>query len=176
LTGAVLSPAEAAPIIVTALFGKADQAWFDALRRAHFPPERNQLAAHLTMFHHLPPSAADEVSWRLKEEARGVGARRATLAAPYSLGRGVAYRIHSPDLEAARARIADAFTGLLTPQDQAGWRPHVTVQNKVAPGEAKALLAELSRGFVARPVSIIGLAAWWYRGGPWEPLSRHLFR
>ena len=75
-----------------------------------------------------------------------------------------------------RARIADAFTGLLTPQDQAGWRPHVTVQNKVAPGEAKALLAELSRGFVARPVSIIGLAAWWYRGGPWEPLSRHLFR
>ena len=45
-----------APIIVTALFGKADAVWFDGLRRAHFPPERNRLDAHLTMFHHLAPS------------------------------------------------------------------------------------------------------------------------
>ena len=37
--------------------GREDQAAFDRLRTAHFPPERNQLAAHLTLFHHLPPSA-----------------------------------------------------------------------------------------------------------------------
>ncbi len=23
--------------------------------------------------------------------------------------------------------------------------------------------------------AITGLAAWWYRGGPWAPLSRHMF-
>jgi hypothetical protein len=133
-----LSPALPAPIIVTALFGKADQAWFDDLRRTHFPPERNQLDAHLTMFHHLPPSAADELKHRLTADTRGMPAPAARLAAPFSLGGGVAYRIDSRDLEQTRAGIADAFTGMLTPQDQAGWRPHVTVQNKVAPAREGA--------------------------------------
>jgi hypothetical protein len=164
-----------APIIVTALFAGEDQAWFDALRRAHFPPERNHLAAHLTMFHHLPPTLADELKRRLAEETRGVRGPDARLAAPYSLGKGVAFRIDSPGLAAIRARLAEAFAGLLTPQDQAGWRAHVTVQNKVEPGAAKALLAELSAGFAVRPLRIAGLTAWWYRGGPWEPLSRHSF-
>lgn len=168
-------PAAPAPIIVTALFGAADQAWFDAQRRAHFPPERNHLAAHLTMFHHLPPSCAAELRQRLATETRGVRAPAARVAGVFSLGRGVAYRIDSDGLAAIRARLAEAFTGLLTPQDSAGWRAHVTVQNKVEPATAKALLAELSRGFAVRPVAIAGLAAWWYRGGPWEPLSRHMF-
>ena len=168
--------ASPAPIIVTALLGKQDQAWFDDLRRAHFPPERNQLAAHLTMFHHLPPSAADEVKRRLSSETRGVPPPPARIAAPFSLGRGVAYRIDSPELAHIRARIADAFTGLLTPQDQAGWRPHVTIQNKVEPAAAKALLADVTSTHQTRAVVIAGLAAWWYRGGPWEPLSRHMFR
>ncbi|WBH16301.1 2'-5' RNA ligase family protein [Sphingomonas radiodurans] len=164
-----------APIIVTALLGKADQAYFDELRRAHFPPERNHLDAHLTMFHHLPPSTADEVKHRLTQETRGVPAPEARLVAPYSLGRGVAYRIDSPGLAAIRAHLAEAFAGLLTPQDQAGWRAHVTVQNKVEPKVAKSLLADLASSFQARPLAIAGLAAWWYRGGPWEPLSRHMF-
>ena len=164
-----------APIILTALFGPEDQAWFDGLRRAHFPSERNHLAAHLTMFHHLPPSLADEVKRRLTQETRGVRAPEARLAGPFSLGRGVAYRIDSAELAAIRARLAEAFAGLLTPQDQAGWRAHVTVQNKVEPAAARALLAELSRGFAPRPLRIAGLASWWYRGGPWEPLSTHRF-
>ena len=170
------SAAAPAPIIVTALFAPAEQRWLDDLRRQHFPPERNHLAAHLTMFHHLPPSAADEVKWRLAEETRGVAPLRATLAAPFSLGRGVAYRIDCPELVAIRARIAEAFAGMLTPQDRAGWRPHVTIQNKVEPAVAKALLAALKEDFRAKPLSIVALATWWYRGGPWEPLSQHRFR
>ncbi len=164
-----------APIIVTALFGKADQAWFDNLRRRHFPPERNHLAAHLTMFHHLPPSVAEELKHRLSGQTRRMPAPEAHLGTPYSLGRGVAYRIVSPALEHLRAGIADAFAGLLTPQDQAGWRPHVTVQNKVEPAAAKALLAQLGAEHRTRSLAIIGIGTWWYRGGPWEPLSRHLF-
>ena len=164
-----------APIIVTALFGAADAAWFDALRRQHFPLERNQLAAHLTMFHHLPPSLAAELKGRLASETRGVSAPRARIAGLISLGEGVAYRIDSDDLAAIRARLADHFTGMLTPQDQAGWRPHVTVQNKVRPDVARALLRSLEADFTPRPVVIAGLASWWYRGGPWEPLSRHMF-
>jgi len=164
-----------APIIVTAIFAGPDQAWFDRQRREYFPPERNQLDAHLTMFHHLPPSVAAEIKRRLNEETRGVRAPDARVGGLISLGRGVAYRIESPDLIGLRARLADAFTGLLTPQDQAGWRPHVTIQNKVESAEAKKTLAALQAGFNPREVQIAGLAAWWYRGGPWEQLSVHKF-
>ena len=164
-----------APIIVTALFDKADTAFFDRMRREHFPAERNQLAAHLTMFHHLLPSIEAELKHRLTEETRGVRAPQARIAGLFSLGRGVAYRIDSPGLVTTRARLAEAFTGLLTPQDAGGWRPHVTIQNKVTPQAAKVLLAALNRDFTPRPVELAGLATWWYRGGPWEPLSRHMF-
>jgi 2'-5' RNA ligase len=168
-------PSTPAPIIVTALLGRADQAWFDGLRRTYFPPERNQLDAHLTLFHHLPPSLAAELKDRLNAETRGVPAPRTRAAGLMSLGRGVAFRIEAPELTAIRNRLAEAFSGMLTPQDAGGWRPHVTIQNKVTPAAAKLLLAELQRGFQPRAVEVAGLASWWYRGGPWEPLSRHMF-
>ena len=44
------------PIIVTALFGDGDNGWLQELRLAHYPPERNRVPAHLTMFRQLPPS------------------------------------------------------------------------------------------------------------------------
>jgi len=147
----------------------------DGLRRTHFPPERNHLAAHLTMFHHLPPSVSGELKHRLALLTRGGAAPQAWLGGVMSLGRGTAFRIESPDLEAIRADLADAFAPLLMPQDRAGWRPHVTIQNKVTPAEAKALHAQLSAGFVRRPLHIAGLASWWYRGGPWEAHSLHNF-
>jgi len=164
-----------APIIVTAMLGASDFAWADSLRRAHFPPERNLVPAHITLFHHLPPGVADELREQLKAEARG-RAPAARLAGLRHLGNGVAYQVDSPELEAIRERLADHFAGLLIPQDQASWRPHITVQNKVTPKIAKALLTELEAAFVPRPLKIAGLASWWYRGGPWERLSEHRFR
>nr|WP_277991124.1 2'-5' RNA ligase family protein [Sphingomonas panni] len=157
------------------MFGHEDQAWFDRQRRAYFPPERNVLAAHCTMFHHLAPELGPELKQRLSGLTRAVSAPVARVGGLMNLGRGVAYRIESPDLESLRADLADAFASMLTPQDRAGWRPHVTIQNKVEPAAAKALLAELSAGFAPRPLKIAGLASWWYRGGPWESFSRHMF-
>lgn len=164
-----------APIIVTALFGRADFAWLDGLRRRHFPPGRNVVPAHLTLFHHLPPSLDAEIRRRLSAAA-AEGAPRAWLAGVMQLGRGVALRVESPELEAMRAALADAFAGMLTPQDRAGWRPHVTIQNKVEPAEARALYRSLSAGFEKRPLAIAGLASWAYLDGPWTLLSRHPFR
>ena len=172
MTDPVATPA---PIIVTALFGPADAAFFDNLRTRHFPPERNHLKAHLTIFHHLMPSVEAELKQRLARATKGIRAPDARIAGLISLGGGVAYRIDSVGLEDIRDDLAEAFAPLLTPQDRAGWRPHVTVQNKVEPAVAKALQAELEVDFRPRAVKIAGLAAWWYRGGPWEPLSRHMF-
>jgi 2'-5' RNA ligase len=165
----------AEPLIVSALLGAEDFAWLDGLRRAHYPPARNRLAAHLTLFHHLPPSLAPELKQRLTEAARRPRPR-AEAASLIDLGQGVAIRIVSPDLEAIRAELADAFASLLVPQDRAGWRPHVTIQNKVLPAQARALRATLAADFVPRAVAIEGLASWSYRDGLWHPLSRHFFR
>lgn len=91
------------------------------------------------------------------------------------MDRGVALRIDSPALDEIRARLAEHFHGLLIAQDQAGWRPHVTIQNKVEPRVARALAEALEQAFRPRPLAIAGLAAWRYRAGTWEPLARHRF-
>ncbi|MEO7814074.1 MAG: 2'-5' RNA ligase family protein [Sphingomicrobium sp.] len=162
-------------LIVTAELEAADFAWLDAERRAHFPPERNQLAAHLTMFHALLPSAEEEVRGQLKMLAQA-SPPQATLIGLINLGGGVAYRVHSDGLAEIRAQIADHFVGSLTAQDGQGWRPHVTIQNKVQPAQAKALFYQLSRDFRPRPLTIHGLALHRYLGGPWEALGRYPFR
>jgi hypothetical protein len=162
-------------LIVTAELGAQDFAWLDAMRRRHFPAERNQLPAHLTMFHALPPSAEAEARHRLAQLAAGPPPR-AIIAGLMNLGGGVAYRIVSDELDAVRDELAQAFRGLLGAQDAQGWRPHVTIQNKVPPKAARALLAELERGFEPRPLGIAGLGLHRYRGGPWERLGEYRFR
>jgi hypothetical protein len=165
-----------APLIVTAALAAADQRRFDALRRAHFPPERNQLAAHLTLFHHLPPARGDELLRLLKTLAAEQAPPRAMVSEVYSLGRGVAFRIDGPELLDLWERVAEWFAPDLTPQDAARPRLHITVQNKVEPAEAKALLAELAMDFAPTPIGITGFAVHHYRGGPWELLAHVPFR
>jgi hypothetical protein len=167
-----MPPGPPAPIIVTALLGAEDLAWAESLRRAHYPAERNQLPAHLTLFHHLPPSALDALARLLMGEARTAARPAARVSRLIGLGQGVALGVDSPGLVAIRGRIADAMHGQLMPQDLAGWRPHITIQNKVAPSAAQALLRVLRPEFRPRPIAIEGLAAWWYRGGPWEPIRQ----
>lgn len=164
------------PIIMTASMGPADQAWANALRRAHFPPERNVLDAHITLFHHLPGAYEAEAVTRTKALVAEFAAPDATLSELMNLGRGVAYRIHSPGLLAIRDAMADGMHGLLTAQDQGQPKLHITVQNKAEPAAAKALLQQLTAEFAPRPLVITGLALHRYMGGPWEPIGDWRFR
>lgn len=170
-----LSGGALAPLIVTAELPEALQSRADQLRAAHFPPERNHLKAHVTLFHALPPSAEDELRRVLAEEAkaRPVPAR---LQGLMNLGRGIALRIESPGIIALWERLADRFHGLLTPQDAHTPRLHVTIQNKVAPSEAKALQRQLTPTIEPRDFAFAGLALHRYRGGPWEFVKRWSFR
>lgn len=165
----------AGALIVTAELGASDLAWFDALRRAHYPPDRNQVPAHLTIFRALPPSAEGELRSRLS--------RLATAASPHArveglmdLGGGVAFRIVSPDLDRVRNELSHHLLGLLGAQDDRGWRPHITIQNKVAVKEARRLLSELHDQFRPRPLAISGLGLHRYEDGPWETLATYSFR
>ena len=155
-----------APIIVTALFGRRDQGWFDAMRSEHFPPERNQLDAHLTLFHHLPGEERD----RVEEDLRAVAPSAAVelqVTGLRSLGRGVAFELASPPLNSLRAELARRWAHWLTPQDRQGFRPHVTVQNKVTPEEARALKALLTADFSPFAARGEGFQLWRYLNGPW---------
>ena len=53
-----------------------------------------------------------------------------------SLGRGVAFALASPTWPGSAPDLARTWAPWLTPQDRQGYRPHITIQNKVAPDEA----------------------------------------
>jgi hypothetical protein len=157
------------------LFGDGDNGWLQELRLAHYPPERNRVPAHLTLFRQLPPSAEGELDRRLADYVR-TPPPRAEVAGIIDLGAGTALRVESEELQDIRDDLAAALHGLLTPQDAAPWRPHVTIQNKVEPGEARGLQRKLKIGFQPRPLAIRGLATWRYRDGPWEAIKTYAFR
>jgi hypothetical protein len=165
----------AGALILTAEIAQRDFSWLEGLRRAHYPPERNQVPAHLTMFHALPPSAEHELRSRLAQLARE-RPPAARIEGLMDLGGGVAFRVVSPDLDGIRQVLAADLHGLLGAQDSGGWRPHVTIQNKVAPKAARALKQELEAQFAPRPLTIAGLGLHRYLGGPWEKVALYPFR
>jgi 2'-5' RNA ligase superfamily len=165
----------AGALIVTAELGAEDFAWLDALRRRHYPPERNQVPAHLTLFHAVAPSAELELRGRLADLAAGP-APLAMVAGVMDLGGGVALRVVSEDLDGLRAGLAHDLHGLLGAQNSGGWRPHVTVQNKAAPRVARDLVRALEGNFEPRSLRIAGLGLHRYLGGPWETLGLYKFR
>ena len=160
---------------MTALFSRDDFSWLEGLRKIHYPPDRNQVPAHLTLFSQLPPSVGDELSRRLAALAP-LPPPRARLTGILDLGGGTALRVESDDLDAIRAELGADLRGLLTPQDRGPWTPHVTIQNKVEPRDARQLQERLRAGFRARPLAIRGLASWRYLGGPWQPIRDYAFR
>lgn len=165
-----------APLIVTALLPADVQAWADRLRKMHFPPHRNFLSAHVTLFHALPPGVLDEARDLLRNLAAHTIAPRAFLESVMDLGGGTAFRIRSEGMMDLRARIADHFHGMLVAQDSGRPRLHVTIQNKVARPEAQQLQGVLQHDFVPREFAFAGLALYHYRGGPWEDAGRWAFR
>nr|WP_276612130.1 2'-5' RNA ligase family protein [Kineococcus vitellinus] len=146
----------------------------DALRRRWFPPERNQLSAHVTMFHALPGEELPEVLDAVREACRRP-AFDVRVTGLRSLGRGVALVLRAPELDAVRARIAAAFAGRLGRQDAQGFRPHVTVANFLPPERARELLARLEADFSPWSARARGVAVHRYLGGPWEQVAEQLF-
>ncbi len=75
------------PLILTLKMDDRSQERFDRLRELYFPPERNYLSAHLTMFHKLTGEQAAKVS---PERARDLHERLLTTFLPFEVrGRGL---------------------------------------------------------------------------------------
>ncbi|MDP9397318.1 MAG: 2'-5' RNA ligase family protein [Actinomycetota bacterium] len=160
--------------MVTVEMDASGQQWFDDLRRAHFPPERLVVGAHLTLFHALPASELPRIRADLAATARRPCPTMRVTGVRF-LGRGVAYEVTAPEVAQLRNPLVRDWEAVLTPQDRQPFRPHVTVQNKVDPHTARALHEQLAAQLVPFGVVAEGLALWRYRGGPWELAQRYPF-
>jgi 2'-5' RNA ligase len=145
---------------------------FQGLRELHFPPERNIVPAHVSLFHHLPGRELETVEAAVKDVCGRTQPVRIRVIGLRFLGRGVAYELESAELKQLHAHLAEAFAVWLTSQDRQAFRPHITVQNKVESSVARALRAELQAGFEPFEFLGTGVLVWHYRGGPWELAQR----
>lgn len=161
----------AEPLILTLKLDTASFARFDAERRAWFPAKLNLIPAHVTLFHKLPGEEFAAVVGELEQAAAGTAAFPVQVAGVRKLGRGTAYDLRSPDLATLRTRLAARWAAWLTAQDRQGYRPHVTVQNKVSLDEARSLYDRLALDFRPFEVRAEGLLLWRYKSGPWEALG-----
>lgn len=165
-----------APLILTLGMDEQSATFFNDRRKRYFPPERNYLSAHLTLFHHLPGAREAELRALLARMAAGQPPFRLRVSEVISLGRGTAYLAETGPLPGIRRQVIDHFREEMTAQDLQPWqRPHVTVQNKVSPEQARQVQEILRAGFEPFYLEARGLRLWYYRGGPWEEAASFTF-
>lgn len=160
--------------VLTLALDPASQSRFEALRQQWFPPERNQIPAHLTLFHSLEEDEATQATLAAAAGQTPVFPMR--VGQVRSLGRGVAYFLDSREAAALQRQLAVAFLEQLSAQDRQGFRPHVVVQNKVDAATAKEAFTVLQAEFSPWQCRAVGLDLWRYLGGPWQHLRRFDFQ
>lgn len=156
------------PLVLTLTLDADAATFFNELRQQHFPAERNYLEAHLTLFHQLPGGEADRVVATLESISQQYHSIDLQVKEVRLLGRGVGYRLESGLLQQLHRQLQKQWQPFLTKQDQQKLWPHVTVQNKVTPDEAKQLFEQLTETFEPFATQGTGLQLWEYLGGPWE--------
>ena len=164
------------PLILTVKLDAASFDFFDNLRRRYFPPERNFLAAHVTLFHHLPGEEITVIENDLKADCADYETFAVRFPTLRFLGKGTAAEIESAQLGRLRSTLAAGWNEWLNNQDRQKFKPHITIQNKVAPDEARQVFETLRENWQARIGNAVGLQLWHYRGGPWEPANEFTFK
>jgi len=162
-------------LILTLKLDPVAFATLDALRQQHFPPERNFLSAHITLFHALPPDQEVALRAELAACCATTPILPLTLPTVRFLGRGVAVTVESPALLELRRQLALAWQPWLSAQDRQRYQPHVTIQNKVTPEVARLLYEELRQRWHPLKAQGEGLLLWRYLGGPWERMGEFPF-
>ena len=155
------------PFILTLRLDTQLSTVLNSLRSQHFPPERNFIPAHVTLFHALPSEHEAALRTDLGRVCSATPPFGVALPKLRNWGKGVFLVVESPELLALRQRLASSWEAWLTPQDRQGYRRHVTVQNKVPKEEALTLYDTLAPGWQPLDGQATGLNLWRYAGGPW---------
>jgi 2'-5' RNA ligase len=158
------------PLVVTLALEAEVQERFDAERARWGPTGRSEVGAHVTLFHCLPGELEEQVRVDLVQHAGPpfpVG-----VAGVLPLSGGAAYALAAPELARRQRVLQRLWWADLTAQDRQGFRPHITVQKKVSPAEARATVTVLRRAFRPFQVRAEGYQLWRDDGGPWSELAR----
>ena len=147
------------PFLITLGMDEATFTRLDDLRRRYFPPERNQIPAHVSLFHHLPGNEFDAIDAELARVAKANAPITLRFKSPRPTGRGVMLVVDAP---------RD-----LTPQDKQPYHPHVMVMNKAERHEADAALAEIQASWAPWSGTGDRLILWRYLGGPWDEVASY---
>ena len=163
------------PLIVTLGLDADTFTLIDTLRTRYFPPDRNIVPAHVSLFHYLP---GEEDAFVLRE-LRSIAADHAPLSLKLAslrrTGRGMAVSVESSTLKTVRGDLARVFSAWLTPQDRQPFQPHVTLMNKSEPYIASLAFQELRDSWSPRESVGESLLLWEYLGGPWSLRARYPF-
>lgn len=145
--------------VVTARLDPASFASLDEFRKKYFPPERNFLSAHVTLFHQAPPEILSAVppSFPLMIE----------FQESFFMGHGFGIRTKCDELSRWKKNCLN-HPWEFTSQDRNNSRLHVTIQNKVSPEQAREDFRNFSGTWKPFAGSISGIDVWIYRNGPWE--------
>ncbi len=168
-------PYTPAPLILTLKFDERTFAVLDELRQQHFPPSRNVVPAHITLFHALPGEQEQPIQHTLHALCAATPVLPLLFPQVRSLGRGVAVVVDCPALLRLRQQLATTWSDWLGEQDRRAYRSHVTIQNKVTHVEAQRLHARLAATWTPFTGQGEGLVLWRYVGGPWEFVDEFAF-
>ena len=155
------------PLILTVQLDEESQLFFTEKRKKYFPPERNFLDAHLTLFHHLPDEEMTIIE-TIEDNCKQQKTISLNVTEVKSIGKGVAYKVESKEVVALHKRLQKEWLPYLTTQDRQGLWPHVTIQNKVTVEEAKRTLEEEKTNFTPFTTQAKGVILWRYLNGPWQ--------
>lgn len=173
-----MAPASAlgadAPFVLTLEMDGDSFGRLNELRRRYYPPERNFVPAHVTLFHSLPGARARDIKALLRGVATGRRPIEVEASEAKTLESGVAVFLRSPQLSALREELAAEWWPWLSDQDKAGFRPHVTIQSGVGAAEARNTQRAVAATIRLPRMRGVGLHLWRYRGGPWDDVQ--LFR
>jgi 2'-5' RNA ligase len=156
------------PLILTLKLDPLTFEQVNNLRQQHFPADRNWIPAHITLFHALPSEQISSVSEKLLQICDQTSPFKIHFRDLRFLGKGVAVECLSPSLNQLQQDLAQSWAGWLTAQDRQTYRPHITIQNKVLPEQARQLYEQMKKVWHPFTGRGEGLLLWHYRGGPWE--------
>jgi 2'-5' RNA ligase len=170
-----MSEPETSPLILTLKLDPKTFAYFDRLRQQHFPAARNFLPAHITLFHTLPGEEISQIQEALQDRCSQTSILPIVFQKPRFLGKGVAIEVDCPQLVQLHRELAQIWHNWLTRQDQQGYRPHITIQNKTSPDIARQLYEQLKQEWQLQEGQGEGLLLWSYLGGPWKLITEFTF-
>ncbi|WWC73891.1 uncharacterized protein I206_107863 [Kwoniella pini CBS 10737] len=187
------------PIILTLRLDKATHQLLTSLRSKYFPPHRNFLSAHVTLFHAIPSHRFDELDENLNKICNSKSGWDVFFGEPEKMGNRGVYLIcrerPSNSVEKIhRELLSNLKKGIKSDQDkltnqdlQTMRKPHVTVLNKASNEEQVDIcLKEVKEFFEGMRKDgqkegqhkgrAVGFEVWEYLGGPWKSIKEYTFQ